>query len=616
MTFIKKITMIFIVLVIFVCLIITIDILKIKINSITDISNLSKVTMYDDNGEVFYEINNLHESSYVKLEDIGENIIKTMIEIEDKRFFKHQGYDTKRIIKAFFHNITSDTTIGASTITQQYVKNIYLSNEKTYKRKLKELYFSMRLETIYTKNQILEGYLNTIYFNHGIYGIYDAAKYYFNKEPLNLSIAEASVLTAIIKSPSTYSPVVNYQKNKERKEIILKTLYNNDVITKIEYLDAMKEEINITKTKYKKYSSTVLFYKDIVLKEIEKVALKGQNIEIYTSFNKKLNENIDNYLNKNKTQSEIGIIVLDNEGNIKASTNKNYYDYPLNTTINSNRMIGSTIKPFLYYEALNYGLSPLSTFKSEPTTFYINKEPYTFQNYQNHYENKKITMGYAIATSDNIYAMKTHLYIGSKKLIKFLNKFDVDVVENYPSLALGTAEMSLLKLTSIYNTFSRMGTYSSPKTINYIKINNKKYFLKTSKTEKKLSDSSTYIINELLTNTFDLNLGGSQSPTGASIAKELNTKVSGKTGLTDYDSYMIGYTPLYTVGVWSGNLDGSLLLNNSSKIFPKRAFLNIMNLLSEQNKNIWYKQPNDVYSIFASPTGFDNNYFKNIYLKH
>ena len=616
MTTIKKITIIFTVLLLLICLLATIDIIKTKVNSSSDISKLSRITMYDDQGEIFYEISNLHESGYVKLENISQNIIKTFIEIEDKRFYQHKGYDVKRIIKAILNNIKSDNIIGASTITQQYVKNIYLSNEKTLKRKLKELYFSMKLEAIYSKNQILEGYLNTIYFNHGIYGIYDACIYYFNKEPINISIAEASVLAAIIKAPSTYSPIDNYEKNKERKEIILKTLYKNNVITKKEYLDSLSEKITITKTKNQRYSNAVLFYKDIVLSEIKNFALKGQNIDIYTSFNSELNCFVEDYIKKNKVSSEVGIIVLDNDGNIVSSTNKDYYSYPLNTTINSGRMIGSTIKPMIYYAALNNGMSAISKFTSEPTTFYINQKPYTFKNYNNQYQNEKITMGYALATSDNIYAVKTHLYIGSKKLINFLNKFDVKVKDNYPSLALGTVDMSLLKLSTIYNTLSRMGTYSNPKTIQYIKINNKKYFLDTPKEENKLSYSNSYIISELLTNTFDINLGGNISVTGRSIAEDLKTKVSGKTGLTDFDSYMIGYNPLYTVGIWTGNLDGTLLTDSSSKNFPKKAFLNIMNHLTGENKNIWYEKPNEVYSLFISPTGFDNNYLKNVYFKY
>ena len=610
----KKILKILLILLFIFFIIVFIDLKASKINSVEDISNLTKVKMYDRENRVFYEINNLHESSYVRIEDINENIIKTIIEIEDKRFYKHKGFDLISITKAFINNLSGKPIMGGSTITQQYVKNIYLSNEKSLLRKIRELYFAVKIESIYSKEEILEGYLNTIYFNHGIYGIFDACKYYFNKTPNEISLAEASTLIAIIKSPATYSPVTNLENNTSRKEIILKTLLNNKKITENEYNISINEEIIITKTKYQKYSNSVLFYKDIVLDEIKKTALKSRNFDIYTSFDIDVNNFLDTYINDNPILSDLAIVILDNNANIVAATSKSYKYSTFNPSTSSLRMIGSAIKPMLYYEALNYGMSSISKFKSEETIFYINKKVYEPKNFNNKYENKKITMAYALATSDNIYAVKTHLYIGSNKLISFLNKFDVES-QNYPSLALGTAEMSLLKLTSIYNTFSRLGVYSDPKTINYINSNNKRYSIKTQKDIKLLNPSTSFIINELLTNTFDTNLGGSINVTGYSIAEKLNVKASAKTGLTDYDSYMIGYTPIYSVGIWTGNIDNSLHTDTFSKNFPKQAFLHIINYLSEENKNIWYDVPNDVYSVFTTPTGFNNNYLKLMYFK-
>ena len=205
--------------------------------------------MYDVNNEVFYEINNLHESSYVDINDISHTIIETVIEIEDKRFYNHSGFDIYRIGKALINNISGKPLMGASTITQQYIKNIYLTPDKTIRRKLKEIYYAIKLESIYDKGEILEGYLNTIYFNHGIYGIYDACKYYFDKEPNNISWAEAAILTSIIKSPSNFSPITNKDNNTERKKLILKTLYNNKIIGLNDYNEAMNENVKITKTK-------------------------------------------------------------------------------------------------------------------------------------------------------------------------------------------------------------------------------------------------------------------------------------------------------------------------------------------------------------------------------
>ena len=609
----KKIFKIFTILIITTLIIIIIDFHFTKINSASDISNLRKIKMYDDDNNIFYEINNLHESSYIRLDDISENIIKTVIEIEDKRFYKHSGFDIYRIFKAIINNIRGKEVIGASTITQQYVKNIYLTNEKTLKRKLNELYYSIKLERIYSKEEILEGYLNTIYFNHGIYGIYDACKYYFNKEANDITLKEAATLIAIIKSPKNYSPILNKEANEKRVNTILTTLLNNEKITQNEFENATNETITITKTKYQKYNSSVLFYKDNVLDEIEKTALNSQNINIYTNYNSSVNNFIESYINANPIYSDLSIVILDDDGNIIASRGKNYHNDTYNSGLNNGRMIGSTIKPMIYYEAINFGMTTISKFESEPTTFYINKTPYEFQNYNNKYQNGKITMAYALATSDNIYAVKTHLYIGSDKLISFLKKFDINPKDNYPSMALGSVEITLLKLTEIYNTFSRLGKNSVPKTIKYIEANDTKYKINFPKEKQLLSSKTSFIISDLLTYTFDTNLGGNISATGANISNRLISKVSGKSGLTDFDSYFIGYNPSYTVGIWTGYNDYSALNDTISKNFPKEAFLHIINHLSKDNKNIWFKEPNDVYSLFISPTGFNDNYLKKVY---
>jgi len=595
--------------------IVIIDISSSKINSVEDISNLKKIKMYDNNGNLFYEINNLKESTYVSIDEISDIAIKTFIEIEDKRFYDHSGFDIYRIGRAIINNSRTKQVIGASTITQQYVKNIYLSSEKSIFRKIRELYYSIKLESIYDKNKILEGYLNSIYFNHGIYGIYNASKYYFNKEPSQLNLCESATLVAIIKAPSKYAPDINNNENIKRKNIILDVMLKNKKITKLEYDKAKNTKAKITKTKYYKYDSATLFYKDLVLTELDKTALSSRNIDVYTSFDTKLNTVVNNFIKDNNIDSSLSIIVINDKGEIILSTCKDYYENSYNTGIHSSRMIGSTIKPFIYYEALKNGMTLMSEFKSEPTTFYINHTPYIFKNYNDKYENKKITMGLAIATSDNIYAVKTHLYLGSKKLIKFLEKFDIKIKDSYPSLALGTQEMSLLKLTSIYNTFSTLGEYIKPHTINKINANNTSSYIYKPKKQILLDKDISYIINDALTNTFDTNMSNIVHVTGESISNKLNTKSSAKSGLTDYDSYMIGYTPLYTVGIWCGNTDNTPLTDSVSKAFPKQLYLEIMNYLMEQNKNIWYEKPNAVYSLFIDPTGFNSGYKKNVYFK-
>ncbi len=430
-----------------------IDILVDNVNSISDISKHKKVFIYDDERNIIYEKANNKESSYVKLEDINDITRKVFIEIEDRRFYYHCGIDPISVVNAFFHNIKNDYTIGGSTITQQYVKNLYLSNEKTYIRKIKECYYALRVESLYSKDEILEGYLNTIYFNNGIYGINDASYYYFNKSPNKLTLKEAVSLVSIIKSPTYYCLLNNYNNNQERTNKLLNALYSNGVITKKDLNEAIYEELTIFGNKVKKYENSVMYFKDYVFKNIN---FSNKETHIYTMYNSELNTYIDNLIKD--TSCDISIIVMDKYGYIVSCIgNKNYYDSSYNIGTMASRMIGSTIKPMLYYEALNFGMNTSSTFISEKKDFIIDNQIISISNFNDKYDNKPINMEYALGTSDNIYAMKTHLFIGTNKLQSFLKRFDITPISDIYTLCLGTQDMSLLNLTSIYNTFLNLG---------------------------------------------------------------------------------------------------------------------------------------------------------------
>lgn len=595
--------------------IVILDIFLARINSVDDISNLTKIKLYDDEGKLFYEVNNLHEASYVKLDNISPEAQKVFIFSEDKNFYNHSGFNIYAIIKALRYNLSHNKIIGASTITQQYVKNIYLSNEKSLRRKIRELYFAIKLERLYTKDEILEGYLNTIYFAHGLYGINDASQYYFSKEASKLSFLEAASLASIIKSPSNFEPVNNFETNNERAMLILKEMVKENAITKKQYEDAVNEKLTLKISNVNRYSDGVLFYKDYILSILKKISKGRQNIDVYTSYNSKINDAINNYLLTNLINSNVAVVILDKTGNIMSLYGGKKYDKEvINIASMGERMIGSTIKPMLYYEALKAGMSPLSMFKSEKTDFYLGKDKFNIKNYGNKYENKKITMAYALATSDNIYAVKTYLYIGPNKLINFLNKYDVKETSYYPSTSLGSTKMSLLKLTSIYNSFSQLGDYYQPKGIIKIKENGKDIYQAHTIKKNFLDKKYCFILNELMTGMFDLNLSNKINVTGSMIAKDFNFKLAGKSGLTDYDAYMIGFNPLYTVGVWSGYMKEQELTDQTSLKYPKLLFSHLFNeLMLDKNKNIWYQKPNDVYVKFTDPSGLETGYQKNIY---
>ncbi len=578
----KKLFKIFFLFLISLFVINIIDLLLDRVNHISDISNQNKVIIYDDKDEIIYEQVNLHEASYVEIENINDITQMVFIEVEDRRFYSHSGIDPISVVNAFIHNLTSDYTIGGSTITQQYVKNLYLSNEKTYLRKIKEAYYAIRIESLYTKQEILEGYLNTIYFNNGLYGINDASLYYFNKTPNELTLKEAISLVTIIKSPTNYCLINNFNNNQERANILLNSLYERGVISIKDYNNAIYQDLVITKTSKELYPSSILYFKDYVLSNIN---ITSDDIHIYTNFNTELNLYIDSLISS--IDCDTSIIVMDRNGYIVSSIgNKSYYESNYNIGTNASRMIGSTIKPMLYYKALQFGINATDTFISEEKDFIIDNNIISINNFNNVYDNSPISMAYAIATSDNIYAMKTHLFIGTDKLPSFLNQFEIDVINDLYTICLGTQDMSLLKLASIYNTFQNLGNYTTPKPYTYYNRDNINTINITLK-EDKLYSSACYIINDLLLGTFDSNLNCANNVTGNSIINLLNKKVSAKSGLTDYDSYMVGYTGDYVVAIWSGHSDNSLLTDINNKKLPKELFYKIINELPESKNIIW-----------------------------
>jgi len=484
------------------------------------------IELYDSNGERIYTELYEYESEYVDLELLNNYTYQAFISIEDKNFYKHNGFDIKRNIKSFFVNLFSmSIKQGASTISQQYARNTLLNNKRTLSRKIKEAFYTIQIERKYTKNQILEGYLNSLYFGHGLTGIDAASKFYFGKSPYDLTIAESAMLAGICNAPSIYSPKIDFKNANTRKERVLYQMFTQNYITDKQYQTALKEKINYN---FNKLPQTNLnYYIDSVINELKELNLyskenlrKGLKVYINIDYDLtiKINDLINKYKSTNK-DTQISITIMEPFSNkiLYITGGFDYNESSYNRAINSSRQIGSTIKPLLYSLALSNGFSPSTLLTSEETTFNIeNFGTYSPKNSNNKYANSEIDMIQAIALSDNIYALKTLLLLGSENLVKLLNKFNIDNAEALPSIALGTVNTSLLKLTSIYNTFASLGTYYTPSFIN--KVTNYKddvLYINQVNSKQILNESTTIILNQMLTSTFDSSLTSYSTPTMA-----------------------------------------------------------------------------------------------------
>lgn len=588
-----------------------------------------KAEFIDTNGEVFLTINNTKKNSYVTIDEISPFLINAFISIEDKNFYNHKGINPIRIIGAMINNIKNGKIVeGASTITQQYARNLYLNSNKNFKRKIDEIMIAINLETKYTKDQILEGYLNTIYFDHGIYGIQDASRFYFNKNASELTLIEAASLASIPKGPIYYSPIKNPNNNLERRNLILNEMYKDKLIS-YEDLDKAENEKLVLYGKLDSINNdNAPYFQDIIIQTLNNLNIdySNQNLKIYTTLDLKLNKIIQKAINTyspNNSELELAIYAMDPKtGNVLSVIGgKDYQKSTYNRATSSLRQPGSTIKPFLYFAALENGFTPATTFNSQKTNFYINGEVYSPTNFNDVYPNQDVTMAYALATSDNIYAVKTHLFLGTDKLYNALKDFGfTSNIKNNTSLALGTSEVSLKELVTGYSKIASLGKDIKPNYINKIVTSEGKVLYESNiSLTQKFDESNCYILSETMTNVFDNKLSININTTGASIASKLTSKYAAKSGSTDFDNWMVGFNNNIVLGIWTG-YDDSKKVKNSETRFIKMIWADIMEEYNKNNKNTWYIQPSDVIGIELNPTTGKianiNEYKKRLYFKN
>lgn len=581
-----------------------------------NINTSKSITYYDKYGNDLFQ--EREKNDYVELKNISDYVKNSIVSIEDKNFYNHKGFDYLRIAKAMLVNLKSKKLKeGASTISQQYIKNLYLTFDKTWERKIQEALLTLELETHYSKDEILEGYLNTIDFGAGNYGIKEASKYYFNKEPKDLSLAEASIIVGIPKNPSYYNPVTNYENAKDRQKNVLISMVKNKYISKDEMNEAINEPLNFYAKNDKVELSSIYYYRDAVLKELSNIKeipsslLDMEGLKIYTNLDKDVQKNLENNIDKEMKNSSLqvaSVVVTPSNGKIVALIGgKEYSKSQYNRAYSSKRQVGSTIKPFLYYSALENGFTPSSTFLSERTTFNLGDTMYSPKNAGNIYANKNISMLTAIAYSDNIYAMKTHLFLGTDSLSKITKRVGIktEVKENASS-ALGTTEINMIDYSNGFITLANEGKHETPHLIEKITDNNGKilYEYKYSN-DYVLNKKYVYILNNLLTSTYNYSLINYTSPTLVSISNELKGKYAAKSGSTKTDYWTVGYNKDYLMLVWAGNDDNSEVKSKDSKI-TKKIWAKTISTIKD-NKNEWYDIPKGITAAAIDPISGEIN---------
>lgn len=566
--------------------------------------------LYDSDNNLIFDDN----EDWIKLENISDYLIDATIYTEDKYYYKHLGFDYLRILKAALKNVASRSLKeGASTITQQYARNLFLNYDKTWSRKLDEALLAAEIEAHYTKEEILEGYLNTINYG-GVYGIENASWYYFGHSASSLNLAEASMLAGIPQSPSNYSPLINEDKAKNRQKIVLLSMFNNGIITEDEMNQAYQQSLSYIGESNQSKLENVLYFRDAVVDELESIdtipssLLNTDGLRIYTTLDIEaqaaLEKAVDNNMLEANDIQVAGMMMNPDTGGVMAMIGgTDYSTSQFNRAIQAKRQVGSTMKPILYYSALENGFTSASCFTSEKTTFnFSNGQTYTPNNYNDAYANGSITMGAAISYSDNIFAVKTHLFLGESNLVNTARRLGItsDIRAN-PSLALGTGEISMIEMVEAYGTFANMGNKVESHFIDRVEDGSGNVIYQyTPVKESILNSNLTFILSEMLTYTYDQAFINYNYPTVISLLPKITNKYAIKTGTTDTDMWIIGYNKNAVLSIWNG-YDDNRAISKEDNGYHKNIWIDTMEEYLKDKDNSWYSIPDGVVGTLVNP---------------
>lgn len=573
-----------------------------------DLKTSGSLYLYDNNNDLIYQGSRSNE--WANLDEISEYLLEAVVAVEDKNFYKHHGFDYLRIAKAMVTNIKSGSIVqGASTISQQYIKNLYLDFDKTWERKIEEAFLTLELEVHYDKEDILEGYLNTINYGQGNMGIVNAAGYYFNKKPSELSLEEAIMLAGIPKNPSNYNPVSNYEASVSRAWVVAKSMLNNGFIDEDTYNNLFQDKLDIYGKNTSNNLQMIMYYQEAVLnelgniKEIPSSLVDAGGLKIYTTLDMDNQKILEEKIINNTKDEEVqvaGVIIDPKTGAVEALTGgMDYAKSQYNRALKSKRQVGSTMKPFLYYAALENNMTMSSTFRSEATTFNLaNGKTYSPQNAGDIYANKEITMAAALALSDNIYAVKTNLFLGVDKIVDVAKRAGIKTsLQEVTSLPLGTSEINILDFATGYTTLASGGYEKEVYFIERIEdLEGNVLYEHEDKSNLTLNPNYIYILNEMMRSTTNDAYVDYTTPTALNISSKLTHKYAIKTGSTNTDYWIVGYNPDSLMMLWMGydnNLDVTSEIRNSAK----NIWAETIEYTLEDTSDSWYETPKNVIAI-------------------
>lgn len=574
------------------------------------IGRTSSIYYVDSAGDdlLYQNVNSESNLQWVSYDDIPENMKNATIAIEDERFYSHHGVDLKRTFAAVFVNLTGRDTFGGSTITQQVVKNITKDDDRDAMRKVREIFRALKFETEYSKEEILEFYLNISYFGAGD-GVQAAAHAYFGKDVSDLNLAQCASIVGITKHPSRYNPLTNPKNNKERQETILAKMLELEMISREEYDEAVEYELDFSAGKrfQSNAGSKQSYFTELVISEViddlvneagySETVAKGMiyngGLKIYSTVDpfvqstmEKVLSDRSNFTTAKNVQAAMVIIDPDT-GDIKGcvgGAGVKDRDLGLNRAIDTYRQTGSTTKPLTVYgPAMDEGLisGPGDVVIDQP----ININGYKPKNWYGGYKGRT-TVREAIVQSMNTPAVQVVDKMGVDVSLSYLkDKYHISSITNKDHLAAASLGgqvkgVNVLEWTAAYNTFANDGEWISPRSYTKVVDHSGKIILnKKQKTEFVFSKQTNFMITDILRTTAT-RMGGAIS----------NATCAGKTGTTNnnVDKWYMGFTPYYVGGVWVGNDDSTPMNDGATYNAPQKIWKAVMSKIHENKPVIGF----------------------------
>jgi len=521
--------------------------------------------IYDDNDELITELH-VERRIFVPLAHIPQTLRDAVIATEDKRFYYHWGIDPIGIARATVQNYRRGRVVeGGSTITQQLTKLLFLTPDKSLERKLKEAVLALELERRYTKDRILEMYLNQVYFGHGAYGVEAAARTYFGKSVSELNLREAALLAGLPRAPTTYSPFEHGEAAKRRREVVLRRLVDFGALKDADAKRLTRTDLGLIPPERRR--TTGQYFLEYVQQTLESkyganMVFKG-GLGVYTTLNPTMQLIAEQALRdglkalEGRTQNRAGehpegaiVTIEPHTGYVRAMVGGyDFFRSEFNRAVQARRQPGSAFKPFIYIAALESGLTPATRVEDAPVSYAVGPSGQTWkpENYDRKFRGST-TLQQAIEESVNVVTVKIQERVGLNRTIQVARRFGItSPLDLNLSLALGTSDLTLIELTSAYGALGNQGQWLPPTTIRYVTDARGKLLEENlPEPREAVSPETAFVITHMLRGVVERGTG--------QAAKVLGRAVAAKTGTTnDYsNAWFIGYTPRLATGVWVG----------------------------------------------------------------